>query len=305
MRPLFRLPISRLMTTAALVACLTACSGAELAPAADPGALGGTSIAYAPEAVRAPTAVAATPTGTLPAPQVTGFGAPAPAARPLAAAPARAPALAPATPSADLGGFTFRFQVGDEVGIDVWQEKDLSVVQRVLRDGTIAPPLLDPVRVAGRSVQEVRAELLQTYGAYLREPRITVRVVSVQSDRVFVLGEVRTPAAVASVGETTLLQAVAQAGGFIPEAADLARVRVVRPAAPGAPARVMTIDANQVLAGRAANMRLQPGDIVYVPTTGLADWSRRFTQAVTPIATLIGGAGGIATTILAVQGTRD
>jgi polysaccharide export outer membrane protein len=285
----------RLPAALALLVALAACSGAALDPPAAPAMRGGPSIAYAPPQARvAPTSAPSAP-GALPAAEVVRMGAPQ-------ASPAPAPALA--TTASATGGarpFSFRFQVGDEVGIDVWQEKDLSVVQRVLRDGTIAPPLLDPLPVTGHTVSEVRTELLARYREYLREPRITVRVVSVQSDRVFVLGEVRTPSAVTSVGDTTLLQAVAQAGGFVSEAADLQRVRVVRPSPTGTPPRVMTVNARTILAGRAGNPRLQPGDIVFVPPTGLADWSRSFTQAISPIAALLGAAGSVGTTALAID----
>lgn len=278
-----------------LLACIAAAllgAGCESGPAATANG-GGVSITRAPGAVRGPA-----PAG----PTVAAAGSSAAGTAPAASAPAALPAAAPAAPpNASAQDFGFRFRVGDEVGIDVWQEKDLSVVQRVLRDGTIAPPLLDPMPAAGRSVRELRADLLQRYAAYLREPRITVRVVSVQSDRVFVLGEVRTPSAVAAVGHTTLLQGIAQAGGFTQDVADRTRIRVVRPAPAGGRPQVMTVDADAVLAGRARDIALQPGDVVYVPTTGLADWSRHLTQAFAPVATLLGSAGSVATTALAIR----
>jgi len=194
---------------------------------------------------------------------------------------------------ATSGAFVYRFQAGDEVGIDVWQEKDLSGVQRVLRDGTISPPLLDPMSVEGLTIKEVRARLIAKYREYLKEPRITVRVASVQSDRMFILGEVKTPKAVPILGPMTLLQGIAEAGGFSEEVADKETIRVLRQT-PGQRAQVITVNAKNVLAGRSRDLPMRAGDIVFVHPTGLADWSRKFSQALDPLSGLLGTAGDAA-----------
>jgi len=193
----------------------------------------------------------------------------------------------------DTAPFIYRFRAGDEVGIDVWQEKDLSGIQRVLRDGTISPPLLEPMRIEGLTIKEVRAELIEKYREYLKEPRITVRVASVQSDRMFILGEVKTPKAVPIYGPMTLMQGIAEAGGFLEEFANKKTIRIVRQVR-GGPSRIITVNAESVLYGRRKDLPMRAGDIVFVHPTGLTNWSRKFSQALDPVAGLLGAAGDAA-----------
>ena len=129
------------------------------------------------------------------------------------AAPTTSPARTRSRP-------TFRFEVGDEVGIDIWQEADLKSTQRILADGTISPPLLKTTKIVGLTIDEVQERLNVAYAEFLKFPKVAVRVESVYSDRVFVLGEVQDAEAVTLVGPMTALQAIAQAGGFEMEFAE-------------------------------------------------------------------------------------
>lgn len=251
-----------------------------------------------PAPATAPTAAASRP-----APGGPSFGGvPArPGGAPTVAPAAVAPAPGPAAPSS--GGsapFRFVFQVGDEMAIAVWKEKDLDTTQRIQRDGTISPMLLGTMPVVGRTVDEVRSDLEQRYTEYLREPKVSLRVVSVHSERVFVLGEVKTPAAITLNGPTTIIQALAQAGGFNQDVADQKRVRIIRTGADGRPALV-NANVASMLTGRTAMVQVMPGDVVYVPPTGLADWSRGLTQALGPVTNIIGTAGSIVTSYAAIK----
>lgn len=195
----------------------------------------------------------------------------------------------------------FRFDVGDEIAVSVWKEPDLTTQQRILRDGTISPPLLKSTRVIGATVDEVQASLQRAYLEYLKEPKVSVKVVAIHSDRVFVLGEVRTPQAVSLVGPTTVMQAIAMAGGFQEEFASKSSIRVIRKAPDGSP-QVIGVDGKRLLAGAAADLPLQRGDIVYVSATGTAEWSRSVGQALAPISSAISSAGTVAALVIAGNG---
>lgn len=189
----------------------------------------------------------------------------------------------------------FRFQVGDELATSVWREPDLATQQRILGDGTISPPLLKTMPVVGLTVDEVRERLERGYSDFLKEPKVAVKVIAIHSDRVFVIGEVRNPQAVSIAGPTTLVQALAQAGGFNEEAAEKAGVRVIR-AAPDGRAVASVHNLKAIFAGVSPDPRLQRGDIVFVPTKGLMEWSRSVTQALAPISSALGAAGSAAIT---------
>lgn len=200
--------------------------------------------------------------------------------------------------------FRFAFQVGDEVALAVWKEKDLDTTQRIQRDGTISPMLLGTVVVAGKTVDEVQHDLEERYKEYLREPKVSVRVVTIHSERVFVLGEVKSPAAITLNGPTTLTQALAQAGGFQQEFADQQRVRIVRTGPDGRPS-LITANVSAMLTGTQPIVQVMPGDVVYVPPTGLASWSRGLSQALGPIANIISAAGGVVTSYAAIKALED
>jgi polysaccharide export outer membrane protein len=187
----------------------------------------------------------------------------------------------------------FRFEVGDEVEVSVWQEKELTTTHRVLRDGTVPARAVGPVRVVGRTIDEVHTELEARYAKFLVEPRVSIKVVSVHAERAFILGEVAKPAAITLGGRMTLMQGIALAGG-LGGGADLQTIRVVRSRA-GMQPRVFTVNADAMMKGQARSFLLQPGDVVFVHPTGLADWSRRMTLILSPISTALGGLGSIAT----------
>lgn len=216
-----------------------------------------------------------------------------PAPAPVAAAPAAAPDRPVVSP-------TFRFAVGDEVGIEIWQEPDLKSSQRILSDGTISPPLLKTTKVVGMTIDEVQDRLNKDYAEFLKFPKVAVRVASIHGDRVFVLGEVKKAQAVALLGPTTALEAIAQAEGFDEEFANRRGVRVIRRGADGQPV-VLTVNADAIYAGYERDLPLQRGDVIYVPATGNANWSRSAGQALAPIASIVGIAGGVATLFLAAN----
>jgi polysaccharide export outer membrane protein len=91
----------------------------------------------------------------------------------------------------------------------------------------------------------------------------------------FVFGSVGKPGEVQfRSGELSLLQALSSAGLDLPNytEAELSQIHLIR--AHGASAELMVIDARKILQGTAANFALEPGDIVFVPPTGIASWNQ-------------------------------
>jgi len=196
--------------------------------------------------------------------------------------------------------FVYRLGIGDELSVSIWQEKDVSADQRVLPDGTISPPMLATVYVAGRTIDETRQVLIERYKEYFKEPLVSVRVTSIHSDRVFVLGEVQDPAAVELVGPTTLTQSIAQAGGFEEEFANKSEVRIVRKG-PGDQPYVQVVNLDAVLAGRAEDPSMRRGDVVWVPARGVTNFNRDLGQALAPFSIALGVVGASAAIITAAN----
>jgi polysaccharide export outer membrane protein len=183
------------------------------------------------------------------------------------------PAAAPAAPQS---GATYRVGVRDALRITVWSEANLSGVYTVGATGDITFPLIGAVPCAGQSTQQIGATLhAKLADGYLRNPQVTVEVAEYNSQRVFVVGEVRTPGPVALTGSLTLLEALARVGSLTPTAGG--ELIVVRPASgrtaagptlpsePGAQ-EVARVDVVALQSrGPMNNIALTDGDTIVVP----------------------------------------
>lgn len=117
------------------------------------------------------------------------------------------------------------------------------------------------------------------------EPDDLVYLPSAISQEVYVLGAVSQPKAVSCTGRTTLLAAVAGAGGTIKDAY-LSHVAVVRGGV-GAP-QITVLDYQDIVHGRAPDVRLEPNDIVYVPLTPYHTLTRYLDLILTTFARTVG-----------------
>jgi polysaccharide export outer membrane protein len=118
--------------------------------------------------------------------------------------------------------FLTEYQVGPEdvLEIHVWGDNTLSKVVTVRPDGIISMPVVGDVLVAGKSAPQIAAELEKLLEQYKASPQVDVSISQINSYRIFLLGEVQHPGMVQVRNFTTLLQAIALAGGPTPFASD-------------------------------------------------------------------------------------
>jgi polysaccharide biosynthesis/export protein len=131
------------------------------------------------------------------------------------------------TPKVDNTERPFRIGREDVLDIAVWRDPDLSRVLPVRPDGFITMPMAGEVMAAGKTPAELEAELKSKLSAFVQEPRVNVIVREVNSSRVFVTGEVTHPGVYPLRGRISLLQVIAQAGGFT-DFADSDEIVVIR-----------------------------------------------------------------------------
>lgn len=149
-------------------------------------------------------------------------------------------------------------------------------------DGKITLPLLGRVFVAGKTTEEVTAELELLAQEYYEDADISVRVVGYASKKIFVFGEVGRPGPYAYNGANTILETLAKAQPT--RLADPSRIQVLRPNADGDLIRRMTVDLNKMVkeGDTLLNAVLEEGDIIYVQPTGLAKVALLFQQLLLP-----------------------
>jgi polysaccharide export outer membrane protein len=155
----------------------------------------------------------------------------------------------------------------------VWNQQDVSGDYVVSGDGTFTFPLVGQVKAAGLTLAKLEAELKQLLGAgFFKNPQVTAAVVEYRSKRIFIMGAVRQPGAVALAGEMSLIEALARAGSTTPEAADYVFIlhspNAQGPILPGQDDAATTkrVDLRELNAGALpASVIVQDGDTVFVP----------------------------------------
>lgn len=102
----------------------------------------------------------------------------------------------------------------DVLDISVWKEPDLTRTVPVRPDGKISLPLLNDVQAGGLTPTQLATQITERLKKYVTDPQVTVIVTAINSQRIYVLGEVSRPGAYVLLPGMTVLQVLSSAGGF-------------------------------------------------------------------------------------------
>ena len=148
----------------------------------------------------------------------------------------------------------------DVLTITVYDQADLSGKYKVEADGSFSFPLVGRMKAAGLTLRALEADLQKHLAdGYLKNPQVTVAVETYQSQRIFMLGEVRQPGPYPLSGNMTLIEALSKAGSTTPNAAD--EILIVRPAPGKATGPVLPEQAGDSSLIRVNIRDLQEGDL--------------------------------------------
>jgi len=220
-----------------------------------------TALAALPAAAQTSPAAAGAPAAK-PATTATATTTPAPAA----AAPAR-PAAAVAPPTI-TGGITppadYVIGVDDALEVVYWQDKDMSSSAVVRPDGNISLPLLNDVKAAGLTPDQLRLAITEAATKFVEGPTVSVVVKAINSRRVFLTGQVGKPGPYSLMDATTVLQMLAMAGGPA-EYAKKDKITIVR--RENGKDHIYRFNYKNVMQGKSLeqNILLKPGDTIIVP----------------------------------------
>jgi len=169
------------------------------------------------------------------------------------------PAAAAPAPITD----EYRIGPGDKLRIEVYKDAQLSQSVQVRPDGKITLPLIGDLDANGATPLELRETIAKSLKEYITNPTVTVIVVEALASKVYVMGEVTRPGTMELHGPTTILQALAMAGGF-KEFANTKDVKVLRPKS-GNGVETLRFNYKEMLNGDAKPFYLRSGDTVVVP----------------------------------------
>lgn len=153
----------------------------------------------------------------------------------------------------------------DVISIDVWKEKEISRQLPVRPDGKISLPLIGEIQAAGLTPLQLQSNITQDLKAYIDNPEVTVIVDDPQSHRFNIVGQIARPGTYSLSESMTVLDAIAEAGGF-KDFAKQTKIYVLRPSPGGVRVRI-PFNYKKVIRGAdlQENVPLKPGDTIVVP----------------------------------------
>ena len=157
----------------------------------------------------------------------------------------------------------YRLGLGDTITIQVWDHAELSGSQIVGPDGAITVPAGGTLKISGKTRDEATKAVKDELNKFYAKVAVSVRVDRYASNRVVILGQVRTPGVIQFDTMPTLLEALARAGGLTGDPnTNLTHCAIIR-----GRDRVAWIDIRALLqnANLALNLKLKPDDLVFIP----------------------------------------
>ncbi|MGH8532228.1 MAG: polysaccharide biosynthesis/export family protein [Gammaproteobacteria bacterium] len=152
----------------------------------------------------------------------------------------------------------------DVLEISVWREEGLEREVLVRPDGKLSFPLAGDVQAAGRTPIQIQRDIISKLEKYIPNPIVTVTVKTIGGNKIYVIGQVKTPGSYVVGRYIDVIQALTLAGGLTPFAAEN-DIKVIR--RQGAKEIVFPFEYAEVKKGDhlEQNIFLKGGDVVVVP----------------------------------------
>jgi polysaccharide export outer membrane protein len=169
----------------------------------------------------------------------------------------------PTSGSLPVEGLPYKLGPEDQIRVSVWENKELTLDLVVRPDGKISMPLIQDVTAEGATATELAALIQRKLTAYIKEPQVSVIVLQVNAPKYFVIGNVAKPGTYSLRSDTSVLQALALAGGFT-QFASPRSIKLIRNI--GGKQEVQKINYYDVInTDGEGNYILKPGDTIVVP----------------------------------------
>jgi len=185
----------------------------------------------------------------------------------LAGAVGAQPRAVPAQADAGGGGAgvaRYEVQPSDVLQISVWREPELTQQVIVRPDGAFSFPLVGEINAVGKTVEDLRKEIVQALTRIIPDVVVTVAVVEIKGNKVYVIGQVNQPGEFIVNPRVDVIQALSLAGGTTAFASP-SEIFVLR--RDNGQQRRLPFNFDAVMRGRdlEQNVLLRSGDVVVVP----------------------------------------
>lgn len=192
---------------------------------------------------------------------------------------------APDSPSLAPLESDYRIAPMDTISVKVFKSEDLTGDYQVDLAGNISMPLIGEVPAANLTTAQLDQKLTQVLGQkYFENPDVAVGIKASTRRSVTVDGAVKQAGTFPIGGPTSLMQAVALAGGTT-EDANARRVAVFRTV--GGQRQAAAFDLAAIRHGQAKDPQVYAGDIVVVDGSSVKTGFKKFLQAI-PLLAIFG-----------------
>ena len=153
---------------------------------------------------------------------------------------------------------------GDQLMVSVWNEESLERTITVLPDGKISFPLVGHIAAAGETASILEDKITTKLDAFIADPEVNVTVTKTRGNVSYVVGKVLKPGPIVMVQATTVMQALAMAGG-LNEFASANSIKIIR--SKGEQETLLKVRYSDLEKGSdlSSNHRLEAGDVIVVP----------------------------------------
>jgi polysaccharide export outer membrane protein len=183
----------------------------------------------------------------------------------------------PDAPTVAPLGSDYRIAPMDTVTVKVFKSTDLTGDYQVDLTGNISLPLVGEIQAANLTTAQLDERLTQVLGQkYFERPDVSVGIKASTRRSVTVDGAVRQAGTFPIAGSTSLMQAVALAGGTSDDA-NARRVAVFRTI--GGQRQAAAFDLAAIRHGQGQDPQVYPGDIVVVDGSSIKEGFKRVMQS--------------------------
>jgi len=172
------------------------------------------------------------------------------------------PSVARSGPTVATNSTDYKMVVGDKLRVEVYKDPQMSQSLQIRPDGKITLPLLGDVAAAGKTPAALRDSLTSSLKEFITSPVVTVIVVEAQPQTVSAIGEVNAPGTHPIKGQTTVIEALAMAGGF-KDFANTKNITIQR-STPTGTTRIK-FNYKDAIKSESKQMCVEPGDVIIVP----------------------------------------
>ena len=172
------------------------------------------------------------------------------------------PSVASSRPTVAANATDYKLVVGDKLRVEVYRDPQMSQSLQIRPDGKITLPLVGDVAAAGKTPAALRDTLATSLKEFITNPVVTVIVVEAQPQTVSVIGEVNAPGTHPIKADTTVIEALALAGGF-KDFANTKNIIIQRTTTTGM--KALKFNYKDAIRSEGKPMCVEPGDVIIVP----------------------------------------